>query len=184
MRLGIDLDGVICNWTKRAIQMLNARFELDLDECGESPHWDWIEENITKKQWAWLWTAGVERGMFATLELLPGAFSALQRLTRDHRVFLITNRPQASRRDTIYWVSKFLPFNFQGIVTTKEKWEIECDVYLDDKPENVQALRAHRFTSYQVLFRRQYNEYFDWNPIVNNWIGFERYVRVLERRLV
>ncbi len=184
MRLGIDMDGVICAWSKRARQMLNNRFELDLDECGEIPHWDWIEENITKKQWSWLWTAGLDRGLFATLELLPGAFDSLERLTRDHRVFLITNRPQKARGDTIYWVSRFLPFNFQGIITTKEKWEVECDVYCDDKPSNVEDLRVHRFTSQQVLFTRQYNEYFQWAPRVDNWIEFERFVRVLERRSV
>ena len=184
LRLGVDLDGVTCNWTKKAIQMLNARFELDRDECGESPHWEWIEENTTKKQWAWLWTAGVDRGMFANLEVLPGAYDSLERLTRDHRVFLVTNRPQASRRDTIYWVAKNLPFNFQGITTTKCKWEVECDVYLDDKPENVRALRDNRWASHQVLFRRQYNEYFKWDPDVRTWIEFERYVRILERRLV
>jgi 5'(3')-deoxyribonucleotidase len=159
------------------------RFELDLDECGDTPHWDWIEENITKKQWAWLWTAGVDRGMFSLLEVLPGAYESLERLTRDHRVYLITNRPQAARRDTIYWVATKLPFNFQGIVTSKEKWEVECDVYLDDKPENVHDLRVNRFTSNHVLFRRSYNEYFKWSPTVDNWIEFERYVRILERRL-
>ncbi len=176
------MDGVICNWTKRAIQMLNARFELDLDECGESPHWDWIEENVHKKHWSWLWTAGVERGLFANLELLPGAYDSLKRLTRDHRVYLITNRPQKARKDTIYWVARSLDFDFQGIITTKEKWEIACDIYLDDKLENVQNLRHHRFTSHQVLFTRAYNEEFEWTPRVKNWIEFERFVRTTDRR--
>ncbi len=184
MRLGIDCDGVCANWYKGAIQALNQRFELDLDECGEPDHWDWIEENITKKQWNWLWSGGVDEGLFGDLDLIEGTYGALGRLTQNHRVYLITKRPQKARADTISWVARNLPFNFQGIMVEKDKWKVECEIYIDDKPENVEDLKRGRPASYVVLQNRRYNKDFSWPDRVDDWAGFERFVKIVERRLV
>ncbi len=184
MTLGIDLDGVCAKWYRGAALALNKRFELDIDEYGEPTHWDFLEESVHKKHWAWLWTAGVERGLFRHLKLENGAYEYLEKLTKEHDVHIITNRPVLAGKDTIAWLAEYLPFNFRSVTITKKKWEVKCDVYLDDKPENVIALRENRFTSYHVLFRRRYNEYLQWTPSVKTWSEFYDFVNVNESRLI
>jgi 5'(3')-deoxyribonucleotidase len=180
LRLGIDLDGVCANWTKGAKEILNQRWSLDLNLYKESDTWDEVEDLVTPKQWKWLWTAGVERGLFARLDVFPGTVEALQHLSEKHDITLITHRPIKSAQDTFWWVGNRLRgIDFRGLHITKAKWDIPCDIYLDDKPENITALMEHRPTATHVIRTRQYNKHFEWPFRVDGW---EQFVRFVEER--
>ena len=180
MRLGIDMDGVCCNGVRGAKEMLNERFNLDLNVHSESKTWDEIEDLTTKNQWQWLWTAGVDRGLFARLQAFPGTEEALYHLSNKHDITLITHRPKRAACDTMEWVVRELPrINFKGIVLTEEKWEVPCDIYLDDKPENVQSVLLERPAGLAVIRTRPYNNDFQWPWRVDGW---EQFVKFVEER--
>ena len=180
MRIGVDMDGVCSNWTKGAREMINQRFGLTLDIFKESDYWDEVEDLVTPKQWKWLWTAGVERGLFARLDVVPGTYGALSHLSDKHDIIILTHRPKASAQDTFWWVSYHLKgVNVQGINLTKDKGSIPCDIYLDDKPENITALAENRPAATPVIRTRKYNEQFEWPFRVDNW---EQFVRFVEER--
>lgn len=170
MRLGIDLDGVTANWTHAAREMLNERFELDLD-FGEPPYWNWIQDQVTKKQWAWLWTAGVQRGLFSRPQVYPGARMALGKLCDQHDVFFLTDRPKRARADTFMWIAK-LGVDAAGLIINKTKTEIECDIFLDDKPDNVVEIQTVFPDASVCLMHRRYNADFVWGNRVLSWEDF------------
>jgi len=185
VRIGVDLDGVCAKWTRGAMQMLNDRFNLDLDIDEEVPHWDWLEETIGKKKWSWLWTAGVERErLFRDLELVPGTLDALDYLTRNHEVMILTMRPRKARVDTIQWIAEHFPFPFEGIVVHKSKWLTPCDVYIDDRYENVLDIKMHLPDSHVFLRNRRYNQQFDWQWRVNDWSEFVEHVKRLDTEIL
>lgn len=181
MRLGIDMDGVCSNWTKGAKEMLNQRWDLGLNTLKESDTWDEVEDLAGKKPWAWLWTAGVERGLFARLDMFPGTYEALEHLSKKHDITLITHRPRKSASDTIWWVGHHLSgIPFKGIIITKEKWEVPCDIYLDDKPENIISLTARRPSATPVIRTRNYNKDMEWPFRIDSWARFVKFVEERE----
>jgi 5'(3')-deoxyribonucleotidase len=172
MKIGIDLDGVTANWTVAAREMLNERWGHNFDLTREVPHWDYLKTMVTKKQWAWLWTAGVERGLFLRPHVFPGAQAALEYLCDNHDVFFLTDRPKKARAHTIHWISSKLDVNAAGLMIDKTKTLIPCDVFLDDKPENVQLIKFEYPKAQVFLMNRLYNEAFTWEPRVSGWDEF------------
>jgi 5'(3')-deoxyribonucleotidase len=181
LRLGIDMDGVCSNWVRGSKEMLNERFaNLNLNIYKESDTWDELEDLISKKQWSWLWTAGVERGLFARLPVFPGTHEALSYLSEKHDIFLLTCRPRLAGADTIWWVREHLDgINIQGVHLIKDKWKVPCDIYLDDKPENVIDISENSISATPVIRTRQYNKNLSWPFRVDGW---EQFVRFVEER--
>lgn len=174
------MDGVCSDWTYGARRMLNQRFDLNLDPNKESESWDEIMNLVTKDQWRWLWDAGVKRGLFYTLRQVPGTAGALRHLSQKHDIYLLTDRPKAARFDTFRWIVEQLPgIDFAGLVFSKAKWKIPCDIYLDDKPENVLGVIENRAPSIPVLRSREYNKHVEWPWRVNDW---EEFIRLVEER--
>jgi uncharacterized HAD superfamily protein len=140
-RIGVDLDGVIYKWTETARWLLNWKFGV---EIGDSTHWDYIKEQITEQQWAWLWQndpdGGIGRGLFRHGHCYKGSFEAMKELDQLGDIVVITHRPKAAIKDTMEWIS------FNGIPAStvhlmyreepKSSVKPECGIYVDDKAAN------------------------------------------------
>lgn len=156
MRIGLDIDGVIYNWEKTARYMLrevlpDSPYRSNYDEVHkggflyqESLSWDYIQEHVSKEHWNWLWNEGVKLGLFRHGHLYPGSIQAIRQLAEIGDVVLITHRPKQAVNDTLDWISfQRLPLAGVHLLTNQEpKSSVKpaCDVYLDDKPENVTDL--------------------------------------------
>ena len=172
------MDGPICNWQKAASRYLNHTYGYNLLE--EHPTWDYVKDNVAPEHWKGLWVEGTRwNRLYANLELTPGSLQAVERLASKHDVYLITSRPMDARKQTIEWVAKELPLDLAGIHIVgprADKSQVRCDVYLDDRPENVQAIRTAFPGSVTVLWRMPHNRPFLWWPAVDNWEQFEAIV--------
>jgi 5'(3')-deoxyribonucleotidase len=146
MRLGIDLDGVVANFTKGWIDFYNRDFGTDL-VVEQADSWDGIP-SITHFQDMdsfWKWTSKLDgRSLFWHLETLPGAVEALQRLDEEgHQIVILTTKPSFAEHDTHEWIeSKGIPASEIHIL--EDKWDVDCDVYLDDGPLVLADLVSHR----------------------------------------
>ncbi|MGH8913901.1 MAG: 5' nucleotidase, NT5C type, partial [Acidimicrobiia bacterium] len=75
MRLGIDLDGVVANFTKGWVDFYNRDFGTNL-AVEEAVAWDGLTTITHFPDMAsfWKWTADIDgRSLFWHLETLPGA---------------------------------------------------------------------------------------------------------------
>jgi 5'(3')-deoxyribonucleotidase len=146
MRLGIDLDGVVANFTKGWIDFYNRDFDAAL-AVEQATAWDGVTSitHFEDMDAFWKWTEALDgRSLFWHLEPFPGAVETLRELdAAGHRIVVITAKPAFAVADTYEWI------NAQGIPTSEihileAKWEIDCDVYLDDGPHVLPGLVAHR----------------------------------------
>jgi hypothetical protein len=142
VRIGLDIDGVLYPWDDCAREALAAKFGRP--KLGPSLRWDWIKENTTSEEWAWLWSKEGQDACFGkTWRHYPGVREAVARMLRTHEVHFVTHRDP--RRTAIH-TAEFLEHHFgqhpwAGVHviqrSTRKAALQDWDVFVDDKPETV-----------------------------------------------
>jgi uncharacterized HAD superfamily protein len=153
MRAGIDIDGVIYRWEDEARRLLANEFGYSL---LPSTHWDSIKSEIPPHAWDWLWTGGVERGLFRCGALFTGAREALELLWDSAvTIALITTTPVNARADRTLWLaSSQLPHDELHFMSKKH--HVQCDFYVEDNVDNANLLLTTGRPVY--LVDRLYNQ--------------------------
>lgn len=146
MRLGIDLDGVVANFTKGWMAFYNEQFGTEL-AVADSKEWGDLVNltHFNDIDEFWEWSSDLDgRSVFWHLEPFPGAIEALNDLdTAGHEIVIVTTKPAFAVDDTYDWVkSHRIPATEVHIL--EDKWLVDCDVYLDDGPHILPGLVAHR----------------------------------------
>ena len=159
MRLGIDLDGVVANFTQGWMDFYNREFGTDL-KVEDSQRWNDLVElthfrNIGE---FWRWCSNLDgRSVFWHLEPFPGAVEALVELSEQgHEIVVITTKPRYAHGDTYDWIEKHgVPADEVHILD--DKWLVAADVYLDDGPHILPKLVEHRPESTVCRYVRPWN---------------------------
>lgn len=137
----VDLDGVCYEFDRTARYMLrNFRGYTNLR--GESTHWDHIKQSVDPADWQWLWSEGVERGLFRYGHMVSGARVGLERLRdRGYRLRVATKRPAQATSDTLDWISMYfqgIPLDGLHILGPDEtKAQVNGDWLIDDNTDNL-----------------------------------------------
>lgn len=162
MRIGLDIDGVMYKWDNTARYMLrnvlpDSPYKDDENLMHEATYWNYIPDHVAPEHWEWLWKDGVKLGLFRYGNLYKGTIQAVRHLATLGDVVLITHRPAQAVTDTLAWLGLMdLPIKGLHLLTNQEaKSGVRpyCDVYLDDKPENVEDLK--RNTSAKLVCLRE-----------------------------
>lgn len=159
MRLGIDLDGVVANFTKGWMAFYNDQFGTTLEEADSKnwgdlvnlTHFDHIDE-------FWEWSSDLDgRSVFWHLEPFPGAVEALRALVDEgHHIVVLTTKPEFAVGDTYAWIERHrIPAAEVHIL--EDKWLVQCGVYLDDGPHVLPGLVKHRPESTICRYVRPWN---------------------------
>src|SRR5690606_28411053 len=107
----------------------------------------------------WKWAQDHDgHSLFRHLETYQGAVEALWRLTkRRHAIVIVTTKPTWAIHDTFEWIAEHrLPT--REVHITDRKWDVDCDVYLEDAPHNLEALVRHRPDRVVARYVRPWNE--------------------------
>ena len=177
MRLGIDLDGVVANFNAGWMKRYNEEHGTDLNPAMVQ-WWDAFVSltrfNTNAEFWEWARNDGGP-GLFRHLPVFPEAIETLNRLSRSHKIVIITTKPTWAVPETFAWLSE------SGIPTTevhitRRKWMVDCDVYLDDGPHNLERLVIERPERSICRFIRPWNEPVVGAIDVDSWDTFEALV--------
>ena len=177
MRLGIDLDGVVADFTGGWIRLYNDEFGTDLTR-DQVVRWHGVLDitHFASKQEFWRWARrGDGPSLFATLDPYEGALARLHDLATEHEVVIITTKPRWARSDTFRWLADHeLPSG--EIHITERKYRVGCDVYLDDSPLVVPELVARRPEATVCRFVRPWNRPVAGAVDIDGWSTFHRLV--------
>lgn len=134
-RIAVDLDGVIYDWqgayTYLANAHLGARLNTDMQWWTD---WSAADRYLNEEQRAWMWSTGVELGLFRYGHILKGAVDGLRLLQEYGDLEIVTHRPRAALHDTMRFITN-LPDVFSGVhflTNEQPKSSVGCDVYIDD----------------------------------------------------
>lgn len=178
MRLGIDLDGVVADFNTGWITRYNSDFGADV-AFDAVRSWDAIPTLTHFRHMGefWKWAQDHDgHSLFRHLETYQGAVEALWRLTkRRHAIVIVTTKPTWAIHDTFEWIAEHrLPT--REVHITDRKWDVDCDVYLEDAPHNLEALVRHRPDRVVARYVRPWNEPVPGAVDVADWNEFEKLV--------
>jgi uncharacterized protein len=180
LRLGIDLDGVVANFTKGWMDFYNAQFQTDL-ALEDSVSWNDLIDltHFNTMSEFWEWSSDLNgKSVFWHLETFPGAIEALQSLSDDgHHIAILTTKPSFAIHDTLEWLARHrLPTTEIHIL--EDKWRVDCDIYLDDGPHVIPRLVTERSDRTVCRYVRPWNDPVKGATDVHN---FDEFCEVVER---
>lgn len=166
IKLGIDLDGCLANFTDSYAKLLTRRsgipFPPSSDEFPREWFWD-RAAGITREIEGETWSKDIlkSKNFWQNLAPLPNAKPAIRWLNRlaksGNEVYYITNRPgDTSKHQTEKWLYE-LGMNYPTVITTADKLPfvkaIKLDFYVDDKTETIQEIAAANLPNLRLYLR-------------------------------
>jgi 5'(3')-deoxyribonucleotidase len=185
--LGVDLDGVVADFYSGLRPIAAEWLGIPADELP-------LEVSYGLSEWGLDAVGGYEdlhrfavtqRELFRKLEPMPGAPAALRRISQDDvRIRIITHRlyvkyfhEQAVTQTTAWLEHHGIPY--WDLCFMKDKAAVGADLYVEDSPANVEALRADGHET--IVFRNSTNRHIA-APAAATWAEVEELVADRRRR--
>lgn len=180
LRLGIDLDGVVANFNVGWVDRYNESFEAGLQEAQiiswDSPldltHFDDMEQ-------FWDWAQEGKSTIFRSLPPYEGSLETLRELASRHRIIIVSSKFDWAIPDTLAWIAQHRILAHE-IHFVWDKWTVECDVFLEDAPHNLEALAMKKPEATICRMVRPWNEPVEGTVDVESWEHFSELVGELE----
>lgn len=139
-RLGVDLDGVLVDFTSPVAALASEMFGLEVS--GHATHWNWMRDFGVveeKETTLWQWIADNPE-WWGTLPALPYARMALAYLRESGAdVYFITSRPGAGTKSVAENWLRFHGYPDPTVLIASHKAPIvsalAIEAFIDDKPE-------------------------------------------------
>ena len=170
-RIGIDLDGVLCDFVHGFADLLCHIEAIPLPENFAPKNWLWypelgVSKETVKKAWEQIESFPLFWGNLDPLPTAQNDLNALGKLEQaGHDLYFITNRPHF--RAKFYseeWLKRF-GIEHPTVLIVGEKGPaakaLQLDLFIDDKVENCYNVLHHRGVKTRVyLFEQSYNAEF------------------------
>lgn len=167
MRLGLDIDGVVCEFFQAYNDWVVDTYGIPAVACDR---YDWyLGYPHGGRLWAAAHASGVVEDLYGKAPVTPGAVEALASLSQAWDIHFITYRPSRLAAITSEWLDRNgMPY---PTTHTDFKWQVPCDLYVDDHTNTVKDLLAHGKDA--LLFMRDWNKD-GWGqvPTVSSWPVF------------
>lgn len=173
--LALDLDNTALDYTGAFRRHVAAACGVDPDTLCEPETWEYHEAwkcIRDREHFVQLHNDAVNAGMFADLELMPGAAEALWKLSDagvhirvvTHRLFTNGHHQRTVADTTACLDARNIPY--RSLCFLGDKPQVDADVYIDDGAHNIEALRAAGGDA--IVFDMPYNRHLG-GPRAHDW---------------
>lgn len=165
--VGVDLDGVVANYEATLRLIFAEILDKDIAMFPPARTWDVAQAGWPVRDNAHFLElhrqAVVEHGLFSRLAPIDGASEALWRMSdAGVRIRIVTHRlivnfaHAVTVSDTVNWLdNKRIPY--RDLCFVQDKADIGADLYVDDSPGNIAALRQSRGENSAMIYTQLYN---------------------------
>ncbi len=170
IRIAVDMDEVLADTLGKQLQIYNRHYGtsitadalegLELADIVPDEHKEWVLQMLHAP------------GFFADLEPMEGALETMERLCRDHKVYIASAATEfpSSFNDKMAWVARHLPkIPTHRIIFCGDKSIVDVDYLIDDTPGHFDGLRG-----VGLLFDAPHNRRESGHYRVRGWSEVER----------
>lgn len=166
MKIGIDMDGVLCDFTNAARLLMVCLFgkptpdkiqtSWNFESLGLTPHEEkrlWKHIDLTPNWWE------------DSIKRLPST-NLLELADKNHDLFFITNRKPSTGHSIVHQTKLWLVMNtglfIPTVIVTKQKGRLAetlgLNYFIDDKPENCQDVYSNSPNTKVYIQDATYNQ--------------------------
>jgi 5'(3')-deoxyribonucleotidase len=160
----LDCDEVLCSFTG-GLKNTIKRAGIDVD-LHESKTWDvfaHLEKSIPKGDLQHIYEEIKSVGFCANLDVCEGAVEAVKSLQAKGLDIVVVTSPWYGSTywmgERHHWLMHHFGFDHHQIIQTSSKHRIKGDIFVDDKPENVQKSSDHNTWSGAFLWDTPFNQF-------------------------
>lgn len=183
MILGIDMDNVICRYTKALARVYAAEKGIDVHDVPEPDSWGFGNWDIGPEGFLHYHRILMESG-HSSIRPLEDAADVIRALSEGgHRIRVITQRASATifscdmrhkvAQDTVEWLNAN-DIHYDDLCFVDSKTDVLADLYFDDGPHHIEDFKRQGFD--YVIMDYEYNRHLDGSR-VSTWKEFEEVVR-------
>ena len=152
--LGVDIDNVLAESDACLRAMIQEMFGIDLRE-ERMTRYEYEAYGVTMEQLGEVFQL-FNTETCRTLELVPGAKTAMQQLALRYEIALVTSRDPESKAGTEYWLqAKGLPYDQLHFNDEKHALGIPYRAFVEDRHEHAHRIATTGTTVY--LLSRSWN---------------------------
>lgn len=157
-RVLLDVDGVLADFLSPSLAFLDHEFGVKQD-AQTFPSWD-LFETIDRRYQEAMATHWAQPGWCRAIPVYGGAQEAVMALREVADVYFVTAQMLHAPYwmwERVQWLKEHFAADDRHIVLTLAKYLIVGDVFVDDKPANVNAWAAAHPEKQGVLWTQPYN---------------------------
>jgi 5'(3')-deoxyribonucleotidase len=157
-----DLDGILNNFKEICLSLMNEyriKVNLDVNEF-ECTHYNLHDIHEEAGQYIYSLMNDPKFNFGELLKPLPGAITYLEAI-RDlgHKIIVCSSPGRVVRNKNLFaekklWLEKYLPWIENNYIFTSEKHLITGDVFIDDKPDNLETSICERKITIDYPYNR------------------------------
>ena len=154
MRIGVDIDGVLRDF----VGSLRFQYRIDYPEANIKKVTEWgIEKFFPMGNWIYdymyKWRP---KEIFELADEYDNAVWMMRELRcAGHDIWILTTQPQGTEKYTLNWLEAKC-IEYDHLVFTEKKLLVDCNIYLDDSPNQLASLGAAG--KWVVAFDRPWNQ--------------------------
>lgn len=160
LRLGIDIDSVLCDSIPRLLQRINYQQGIYLTK-SDVVEWDFPVASSTLGEL--ILEAFRDADFVMSLPPMDGAQEAVKRLALDLDIIIVTSRKQLTIDATRNWVKRWFGI-FPVVHTGDTKNGYDLDILVDDAPHNVVPFADTGRPA--ILFDQPWNQQVPEHPLI------------------
>lgn len=149
MKIAIDLDEVLVDYTDSFLRFYNTTYQTDFKRKQIVEYAWWKLFNCTKEEIIKRAYNFYETKYFRSLQPIRGSKEVVSILVRNHDLSIITSRPSDVEKETLAWLNRYFPQKFSEVYFTN-KWsnnsypntkksdlckELGIPIIIEDAPE-------------------------------------------------
>ncbi len=182
--VGVDIDGVLADFTKGARTLCKGLFGKPDDSLIQTT-WTFGSLGITPEEENIMWRAlDSIPNWWMKLETLPHTYMLEQVINERHRVAFITNRKDGAGQpvdlQSAIWLKEKYNLRHANVVISDDKGPVakglKLDYYIDDRPKNVAEVVQTYPRCQTFLLDATYNQEFSYPHRVKSFNEFAKII--------
>lgn len=173
MKIGVDIDGVVCDTNWMWYQYLLTRYDLKQEWSGTHYRIPYnVSEMFVIPYGCDSFAFWKDPNLYEGLKPWKDSQEVLSKLKEKHEIIFISQSKGFHSKSKYYFIDKWFPFK-DGVVMTKEKHLVAVDAMIDDTnrvldsmPENVLTIKF-RVDTIQPESERKHKLATDWKDVYN-----------------